>query len=119
MPDSLPIKKWFKCKICKKTYDKPQSLGGHYSKAHPEQSRIYKQKQVTRDKNANKRELLKYAKLLFAGKTPEKQIAGMDKKSLQSGYYKKRNELLRHNTVLALPKYDSTFAKSELAKIMK
>ena len=55
----------FTCKICLRSFDKVQCLGGHMSKAHPKQSSQYAQKMIKRDGREFDRQLLKEAKVKF------------------------------------------------------
>ena len=62
-PDS---RRKFQCALCKATFDKNVSLGGHYSKAHPGQSQRYNAKLATRASREDDRKYLKLAKEWFA-----------------------------------------------------
>ena len=59
-------KRKFQCALCKATFDKNVSLGGHYSKAHPGQSKRYNEKLATRASREDDRKYLKLAKEWFA-----------------------------------------------------
>ena len=50
-----------KCPLCSKTFEKPQGIGGHMSKAHPGESKVYEEKMKTRKKRAPERDALKQA----------------------------------------------------------
>ena len=56
----------FVCPIClKRSFPKPQALGGHMSKSHPNSSSDYTRKQQRRKERRVDREILKKAKELF------------------------------------------------------
>lgn len=55
-------KKRFPCKFCQEYFSVPQALGGHVSKSHPNQSKIYKEKKQIRIKRELERNLLLRAK---------------------------------------------------------
>jgi hypothetical protein len=55
-----------------KAFSSSQALGGHKSKAHPGQSDIYREKQLTRKLREPKREILKLAKEMLMSEHPMK-----------------------------------------------
>lgn len=59
-----------KCPHCPKTFEKPQGMGGHMSKAHPGVSKVYLEKMVTRDLRAPKRAILQKAKEMLLQRDP-------------------------------------------------
>ena len=60
------LRRKFQCTICKAYFEKSVSLGGHYSKAHPGQSKRYNAKLETRASRKDDRKFLKLAKDWFA-----------------------------------------------------
>ena len=50
--------KIFECEICNQKFSTYQSLGGHMSKLHPEQSTKYREKMIVRKNRENQRKLL-------------------------------------------------------------
>jgi hypothetical protein len=52
----------FVCEHCGAVFARPVALGGHISRAHPGQSREYKQKLATRKANEPRRLALRWAK---------------------------------------------------------
>ena len=46
------------CSICNKVFEKPQALGGHWSKAHPGESKQYRYKMLIRNSRVIEREVL-------------------------------------------------------------
>jgi len=69
----------FVCEHCGAVFAKCVSLGGHLSRAHPGQSREYKQKMVTRKANEPRRLALRWAKEqckdIFDNEYKKKRIA--------------------------------------------
>lgn len=53
------------CTFCKKSFKVAQALGGHISKAHPNMSSEFSQKQIRRREREPQRELLKKAKEIY------------------------------------------------------
>lgn len=53
------------CSICHRIFKKPQALGGHWSKAHPGESKFYQKKMEIRDERENEREQLNLAKAIL------------------------------------------------------
>ena len=66
------------CKICGRVFTKSQQLGGHTSKAHPNESKVYQHKQQIRRERTERREALAEAKMLFRSQT------GMDPRKFRS-----------------------------------
>ena len=66
MVTKVGLRRKFQCNICMASFDKNVSLGGHYSKAHPGQSKRYNAKLETRASREDDRKLLKLAKEWFA-----------------------------------------------------
>ena len=58
------------CPHCRKTFEKPQALGGHMSKAHQGMSQRYANKMAVREARAPERLLLKKAKDLILERDP-------------------------------------------------
>jgi hypothetical protein len=54
-----------KCPFCARTFKAFQALGGHTSKAHPGESKVYKAKMERRDERSDAREILKQAKTIY------------------------------------------------------
>ena len=54
--------KTFECEICKQKFNNYQSLGGHTSKIHPDQSEKYKEKMTVRKNREDQRKLLDVVK---------------------------------------------------------
>ena len=52
----------FKCEICNQKFYNYQSLGGHMSKIHPDQSEKYKEKMIVRKNREDQRKLLEKVK---------------------------------------------------------
>lgn len=61
-PTSAKKQYKFSCKICGQQFEKSQQLGGHQSKRHPNQSSIYKSKQIRRNERKDDRQLLSVTK---------------------------------------------------------
>ena len=62
----LPVK----CEFCDRRFKKPESLGGHVSKAHPGKSVIYSNKIKRRNEREPERQLLAKAKEILLKKNP-------------------------------------------------
>lgn len=58
----LPVQ----CNYCTRRFKKPESLGGHVAKAHPQQSKVYAIKIQRRNQRAPERELLAKAKKMIS-----------------------------------------------------
>jgi hypothetical protein len=56
------------------SFEKPQGLGGHISKAHPGKSKVYSQKMITRKLRQPQRDLLENAKNLLYARDPNFDI---------------------------------------------
>jgi hypothetical protein len=54
-----------KCPFCARTFKAFQALGGHTSKAHPGESKVYKAKMERRDERTDARNILKQAKTIY------------------------------------------------------
>ena len=60
-----------KCDHCERRFKKPESLGGHVSKAHPGKSVIYAKKIARRNEREPDRKLLAKAKEILLKKNPD------------------------------------------------
>ena len=80
------------CKICGHQFDKPQQLGGHMSKAHPDKSSTYKNKILIRERREVERELLEKAKEVFLKLRPDLEKIDLKQDPLRSQIAQLKNK---------------------------
>ena len=63
-----------KCPICHRHFSNKEALGGHTSKAHPNESSKYRSKMQRRNEREPEREILELAKLIFYKQFPGLEV---------------------------------------------
>uniref|UniRef100_A0A7S3IF54 C2H2-type domain-containing protein n=1 Tax=Strombidium inclinatum TaxID=197538 RepID=A0A7S3IF54_9SPIT len=110
----IRLPKTFKCNICHAQFPVHQQLGGHISKAHPNQSKIFKKKHDVRTKREPQRAMLQVVKILVDLEVSQ-GIHDLTGDRLKSRYYKIKRDAVKRNDKNGLYKFDTSYLKNEIS----